>query len=508
MGFAYKTYPPMGHQRVALRRAWPGTEFGCFLEMGTGKTYVAITLAAARFAAGQIDRMLIVCPTPIKPVWEEELEKHCPVPYDLVILRAGDNPERWIKSGTTPDKLKVFVVGIESLSSGGERTKGKNGKLGKLKTHTDAGSYGLAYRFISGGNCFVCIDESSRIKNYNSIRTKRVISLGGFSSYRMVLTGTPITQGLQDLYGQFEFLNSRILRCRNFTVFRNRYCIMGGFGGKKVLGYQFQDDLYDRVSPYIAQARTADCIDMPDQVYEKRQVEPTAQQKRAIIDIMKDFESTQGEKSLRTNTALERMTRYQQIIGGTFPYNVDDEAKPSFSWEPISGRNPKLDETMELLEDIPHDKKVLIFARFKPEVEYVKAAIIKAYGEASFTTYTGSTPERERSTNYKRFRQDPSCRFFITNQQVGGYGLDLVAAHYTLFYSNSFSYEDRKQSEFRTYRNGQTLPCIYFDIEMAIKHDKMILSAIAYKEDLATVSWNEIEKRVNALNPAYEKVAV
>ena len=94
MPFEYKV-PPMGHQVVALRRAWKPKEFAFFHEMGTGKTYASIALADARFQAGKIDAHVVICPTPIKNVWEKEYDFCCSVPFSIWIFESGDHPAVW-----------------------------------------------------------------------------------------------------------------------------------------------------------------------------------------------------------------------------------------------------------------------------------------------------------------------------------------------------------------------------------------------------------------------------
>ena len=124
----------MGHQLVALRKAWPMREFAFFHEMGTGKTFEAINLAAARFQAGQIEGLVIICDTPIKNVWYtgdgtwydedgklqgSEIEKWCPVDYSCWVFESGDHPAKW--SREKRDELKILVIGVESLRIDGVR---------------------------------------------------------------------------------------------------------------------------------------------------------------------------------------------------------------------------------------------------------------------------------------------------------------------------------------------------------------------------------------------------
>lgn len=461
----------MGHQTVALRKAWPKREFALFHEMGTGKTFTTINLAAARYLAGQIDGLVVICPTPIKNVWEVELEKFCPVDYSVWVFESGDQPKPWIREKR--EELKVFIIGVESLSI-------ENGQsMQKLE-------------YFSRFHRFMCVvDESSRIKNYKAKRTKNVVKVGSWADYRMLLTGTPITQGLEDLFGQFLFLNTKIIDCKNYFVFRNKYCVMGGFQGKQVLGYQFTDHLLNKIEPYVDYVTKDDCLDLPPKVYaDPLIVKPTDEQLRVIRQLKNEFAAQDQDKEITVSTVLERMLRYQQVIGGTFPFEEDGAYKTT----PISGRNPKIDALLEYVSDIPERAKCIVWARFVPEIGYIERALSKEYGKDAVVTFYGATDQEARKANVQRFQEDPRCRFIVSNQTVGGYGQTWTAATFVVYYSNTFSYEDRYQSEDRAHRKGQENHVTYQDIEMAISYDKMILKAVRKKRDLAL----EVEEYLTA----------
>lgn len=463
MAFEFK-HPPMGHQLVALRRAWNKKEFALFHEMGTGKTFTTINLAAARYQAGLIDGLVVICPTPIKYIWEFELEKFCPIDYSAWIYESGDKPKIWIREKR--EELKVLVVGVESLSiSNGQSIQ--------------------QLEYFQRFHKFMCaIDESSRIKNWKAARSKNVVKVGGWAEYRLLLTGTPVTQGLQDLFGQFLFLNAKIIDCKNFFVFRNRYCVMGGFQGKQILGYQFQDDLLNKLKPYVDYVTKEQCLDLPEQIYPAPIiVQQSDEQKRVMKQLTDEFAMIDGTDEITVSTVLERMLRYQQVIGGSFPFEEDGE----YHTKPIPGGNPKLDAMMEYIDDIPENAKVIIWARFVPEIGYITERLKKVYGERSVVQFYGATTPEERPVNSAAFQEDSQVRFIVSNQTVGGYGQTWTAGTYVIYYSNTFSYEDRYQSESRPHRKGQTNHVTYQDIEMAVPQDRMILKAIRKKKDLAQV---------------------
>jgi len=452
----------MGHQLVALRKAWPHREFAFFHEMGTGKTYETILLAARRYERGLIQGLVVICPTPIKSVWETELEKFCPVDYSCWVYQSGDQPSIW--SREKRDELKVLVIGVESLSI-------QNGK-----------SIQTVEYFKRFHNIMAVVDESSRIKNWKAKRTENVIKIGGWADFRLILTGTPITQGMEDLFGQFLFLNANIIGCKNYFVFRNKYCVMGGFQNKQILGYQFKEDLLARVAPYVDYVTKEQCLDLPEQVYPAAiEVRPTNEQKRVMEQLRLEFAMEDGDKEITISTILERTLRYQQVIGGTFPFEEDGR----YDTQPISGRNPKLEALLEYIGDLPRDAKVIIWARFVPEIRYIVDALRAEFGEESTLEFYGATDHEQRKQNSRLFQEDIRRRFIVSNQTVGGYGQTWTAATYNVYYSNTFSYEDRYQSESRSHRKGQSHHVTYQDIEMAVPQDRMIMNAVRKKRSLA-----------------------
>jgi len=80
---------PMKHQDEALKKFYPLDEAAIFFEQGLGKTFTSINLTSAWRMAGMIDSVVVICPSSIKLVWQEELDKHCPIPTQRHTLMAG-----------------------------------------------------------------------------------------------------------------------------------------------------------------------------------------------------------------------------------------------------------------------------------------------------------------------------------------------------------------------------------------------------------------------------------
>lgn len=466
--------PPRPYQIEALNKAAARKSFALFMQMRTGKTYVTITLASTRFQAGYIDRVLVICPTGVKTVWDGEFKKHCPIPYKLYIHESGLNRQTNEFCDDNCGVMKVLVVGVEAMSSGS--------------------AHNYARKFVTGGKALVVVDESTTIKQPTATRTKRAIEICDLAECRLILNGSPVSQGIEDLYSQFRALDWRIIGSRSFFGFKARYCRMGGYENKSIVGYQHVPELMEKIKPYVYEISTKDAVGIPEEVYTTRQVECSPEQKRILKELGDPLMiATSGDDVLDVQTVLERMTRYQQVVGGFFPYDTNDGHKI----KPIGGSNPKLDALLKFLctEPLP-EEKVIIWARFKDEANLIIDQLSSYFGEDSVVTYRGGMQTEERAESLHRFRDDVSARYMVANQQSGARGIDLSTATIHVFYSNTFSLDDRLQAEMRTHGSNQkSTSVLYVDLVANHKIDKMIIEALQSKKSLADFVLKSLKER-------------
>ena len=459
--------PAMEHQMQGLNDAWDSEAHALFFDMRLGKTFTALNLAFARYQHGQIERLLVVCPTPIKQVWYNEIDKFVPtdLPIDVHILQSGGAKqiESWMR-GHDNAHLQILVIGVEALSQGG--------------------AYAVARQFCIGGvPTMMVIDESSRIKNFKSARTEKCILLGGRCEYRLILTGTPVTQGIHDLFSQFEFLHNDIIGQKSFYTFRNRYMIMGGFEGRQIMGYRNAKELMQLVEPYSTVVKTKDVYDLVEVPPQIRTIKPTPEQKKHFIEL-KHLMRTELEDGteLEAKTMLERMTRFQQINGGNFPYPNGEDNKGKTIWDtkPMKS-NPKLTELESMLDELG-DSQVIIWARFIPEILAIEAMLHKNC--KTCVTFYGATTHEDREINRVEFQRH-NTQFFIGNQATGGMGIELSEADVMVSYSNTFSYEDKRQSGARSDKIGKETACLKIDLVLDTPIDRAIMLAQEKKGGMA-----------------------
>lgn len=199
-------YSKLKNQQLAFDKLSRLKVGALFMEMGTGKTKVALDLINSK--SNKIDYILWICPFSIKNEIIKERDKWYPA-------------------------MKIDVVGCETIGSS-DRT------------------YLEILKKVTTSKTFIVVDESLKIKNINAKRTRRIIEFGEYAQYKLILNGTPITKNVIDLYTQMQFLSPKILKM-SFNQFKNTYCeyyIRGKLKGMVKKQHNIEH-LISLIEPYI-----------------------------------------------------------------------------------------------------------------------------------------------------------------------------------------------------------------------------------------------------------------
>ncbi len=457
------------HQQEAIRRAWADEGFAILHRPRCRKTATTIRLACGRFIAGQIRKLVVFAPNSIKAVWQTEFEKRAVCPYDLHVLESDKKKQyaKWLEKPLNHD-LRVLVVSIEGMSSDGA-VQAVNEFLGDTKDRNMA-----------------IVDESTRIANHKSNRTKALWDVGDLVQYRNILTGSEVTRNIENLFSQFRFLGIHVLGFDSFYAWRNRYCLMGGFDKKKIVGAKNGDELMGKITAHAHLVKTTDIVNMPEKTFTRRVIKPTAEQVTIIKDIQKKLEAEftnplTGEiMEISIHNAMVAQLRAQQVAGGHFPSVNEEEGTTEMV--PLTS-NPKLDELMEILVEEPG--KVVVWARFVAEIEQIVAALSKRFGAEAVVSFYGAVERTERHARTHRFQTDDSVRYMVANPQAAGMGQEMSAADLMIYYSSDFLYESRIQSLERCTNLDKLVGIGVVDLVLDVNADWAIQQANDEKRDLA-----------------------
>ena len=452
------------HQQDAYDFALDAFEKGkavaLLADMGTGKSMMTIAITGTLEAEKGVKKMLVVCPKSIVGVWEDEFRKFADYRYALTVLDGTMEKKRSAFNYMQGAALQIIVVNYESCW--------------RLETEITKWKPDL----------IVC-DESSKIKTPSASQSKALHRLGRLSKYNIILTGTPITGSPLDIFSQYKFLDDSIFGT-SFYLFRNRYAILGGYQNRMIVGYRHLDELVEKVHSIAFRIKIEDAVDLPPFIDETRAItlEPKAQSLYRMLEQDCYAELANGEVTARN--VLTQLLRLAQCTGGFIRDDIKGEAQQ------VSGA--KLDALEDIIDTcLDEEKKVVVFARFVPEIEAIAAMLKKK--KIGYAQIYGATTDR--ADQVKKFQEDPEVKVFIGQLQTTGMGLTLTAANVAVFYSLDFSYANYEQSRARIHRIGQKQKCLYIHLVGKGTVDEKILNALKHKGDIAKIMVDDWRSLLN-----------
>lgn len=415
------------HQAEALRFFCTMRVSALYADTGTGKSKIAIDLAVSRYEAGQINKVLVFLPVSTKRNFDAQISLWC--------------------RGRGYDGLEWKIVGLESIG-------------GSDNIFLDALNY-------VDQETMIIVDESHLIKNPIAKRSKRVKQIAEKTSYKIVMTGTPVTENVHNLYMQYAVLSPDIIGVRDWKKFEEKYLIMGGRLGDEIVGYKNIDHLMGLLEPYTYQITKEECLDLPakhnfvhtcDLTYE--QWDYYSREKENLLEIIKSDD-------FRATDIFQAFTHMQQICSGY--YSQDGYLVQLKTNKP------------NLFKDIDTDKQLVVFCKYIFEID----SVVQYFGSDNCAVFTGRNP-KERDQELSDFVEGKK-KYFVATMQSGGTGLNGLqdVCNEVIFYSNSFSYFHRKQSIGRIDRQGQTREMIIRDFRTDAKIDDRILNNLKRKGNLA-----------------------
>jgi SNF2 family DNA or RNA helicase len=435
------------HQISAVEKILPSKLGALFMDMGTGKTRCAIELVTRRQA--RTSRVIWFCPVSLKLTIAMEIEKHTSGESVYIFDDATS-------SDNLPDAF-WYVVGIESMSSSDRVV--------------------VAIDRLIDSDTFVIVDESTYIKGHASRRSLRIAEISKRARYRLLMTGTPITQGVEDLYSQMRFLSLDILGYSSFYSFANNHLEYSDkFPGLIVRAHNM-DKIAERIMPYVYQVTKDECMDLPEKLYDQIWFELTEEQHEAYARAKEEILLGREDDDIDSVIIFKLFTALQQIVSGFWNRNGN---------EFIRLPHKRIETLKTVIDGIPENEKVIIWCKYIESVNQISVAL------KDCALYYGDLSETERDAQLTKFRSQ--SRFLVATMSSGGHGLTLNEARYHIFYENEFKYSHRIQAEDRSHRIGQTRSVTYIDIISHSGIDRRIHAALSKKKDVVKSFRRKVKK--------------
>jgi SNF2 family DNA or RNA helicase len=425
----------------------------------------------------------VIAPSGVERNWDsDELPKHLPdrIQYRVLVWQTSKaNTQRHSLAAKCLLREKEFpwlLMSYDAIMT----TKGKD----------------FLWRFLQDRRCLLVADESDAIKSPGAKRTKRLLAASAYASYKIGLTGTPVTQGPFDIYPQVKFVDEVFWKNNGFADYMSFKTYFGewftradcmelhGYDPKydKLMGYRNLDKLQELLKGISSRVLKDDVLDLPPKVYKTIYFELTPEQNRLYDQLQENFEvETLSGKQVTAGLAIVRLLRFQQICSGYV--GTDDEDTPM---DLIPGPNPLLEALDDWASHL--SGKAIVWCRFTADIELVTERLTR---HGRVVKYYGPQSDDENFAASEAFKRDPDVAFIVANSQKGATGLTWNMARHVAYYSNSFRLRDRLQSEDRAHRAGLAHSVDYTDF-IALRPDgrrtvmKHIVENLRKKRDIAS----------------------
>jgi len=434
-----------------------------------GKTFSAIAVITKRYQQKQVKRVLISTVVSAMCDWEDNFKECCIEPHRVEVL-SGSMAERAaiLDSWEDTEGIQVAVVNHDAGPSLVFDEKGR--PKGPI---------------IDWAPDMVIIDESQKIKNPKAMRSQAMHKLGDVVKYKMILSGTPVTQSPLDLWSQYRFLDPTIFGT-SFSQFKKRYAQMGGYGSYKVVGYNNLEELAAKAHS-IAYRVSKEEAGIPESEGTLLYVDLEPEVMDLYKKLAKEAILKLGEEKVTAPIILTKLLRLQQVAGGF----VKTE---SGTWYEVS-RAKRISLRTELEQSIEAGEKIFIVARFIPEIEAISKMLTEM--KINHVTLTGRVKKsKDRKRDQDLFQKNPNVKVFLAQIQTGGVAITLSAADHIIFYSWNFSFTDYDQAKSRPslMKKKKAPKCTHIVADNTIDED--IIQALQEKQDVAKMVVDDLKNLV------------
>ncbi|MBK8455630.1 MAG: DEAD/DEAH box helicase [Thiofilum sp.] len=433
--------PLWEHQRRGVLFARTCNRLGLFFDLGTGKSPTAATILREHYAKhGKIVPTVILAPKSVCHQWVDMLVKWAGVPRDKVVLLRGAGAQKQLAIRHTP-KDSIIICNYEMSRTAAWAS------------------------LVWWGPQVVVCDEAHKLKAYNSLAHKSVYMLTMHVQRLLLLTATPTSGNLLDIYGLARLLNEKVLG-HNFMAFRNTYFVDINAARARTQSYfpnwqpkkGAETTIMDKLAPCCIKARAFECIDLPEKVIMEHIIELPEKIAKMYKALAKDWLVFINENTAVTaEFKITQMMKLRQVACGF----IMDTERGNTEWLD----NFRLEKLEEILEAIPEDESVIIWVPFIALYERIAAVCAKL--RMSVVYVKGGQTDKDRQTAIECFTKR-SMQVLISNPQAGGAGLNLQVARHAIWFAHNYNLSDHEQSEGRNFRGGS------IDLHKSVVHHHII----------------------------------
>jgi hypothetical protein len=330
----------------------------------------------------------------------------------------------------------------------------------------------------------IIIDESTRIRNPKANITKLLLNHTDHVKHKAMLTGLPNPEASWDYFCQFQFLHGHFMGMDNYWAWRHRYFHQGvpSWNWQPNRGTREAIREYVHENAFVLQRKTAGVGS------EKRRHTIVVPMNKAQKIAMRTIRREMAIAGVETKWATVAHLWMQRLAGG---------------WHPTLDNPPYLlsERKMKALRKLLKKVKVaVVWFRFNHEIESTYRYLRKSMPHLRLRYVHGAMAKsKELRVKYQEQFQAGKLDVLLLQVKLGRFGWNLSRSDVAIYYSNSYEYEDRSQSEDRLIHLTKTRDCHYYDLVTEHSTDEDLVESLRSKKITARLFGRRIKESLKRL---------
>lgn len=416
-------------------------------DMGLGKTIQAIAATEILARHFGVSKVLVVCPTSLKYQWQSEIVRFSG--------REGENAARVINGGRAQRQKDYAFDDFCKITN-----------YEKLKPDLDL--------IAAWGPELVIVDEAQRVKNWNTIAARALKRID--SSYAIVLTGTPLENKLEELVSIVQFVDQH--RLGPTWKLLHEHQVKDDAG--RVTGYTGLEKVGQTLAPVMIRRRKSEVLrQLPSRTDQNLLVPMTEMQMlyhQENADVVAKIVQRWRKTKFLSDKDQRRLTSALQ--------NMRMSCNSTYLLDRETDHGVKADELAALFDKLfaEPEAKAVVFSQWTRTHDIVIRRL-EACG-LGYVSFHGGVPSDKRPALVKRFRDDPTCRVFLSTD-AGSTGLNLQHASTLVNMDLPWNPAILEQRIARIHRMGQIRPVQVINFVAKGTIEEGMLSVLAFKRSLS-----------------------
>ncbi|EDN90696.1 hypothetical protein SS1G_00096 [Sclerotinia sclerotiorum 1980 UF-70] len=431
-------------------------------EMGLGKTIQIISfLAGLHYSKKLTKPIIVVAPATVLRQWVNEFHRWWPALRVSILHSSGTGMLNVRNEGRLEDEEDDIIYGQTTKKAPksqklAQKIVDRVVKHGHVLVTTYAGLQTYSDTLINVDWDYAVLDEGHKIRNPNTAVTIYCKELR--TPNRVILSGTPMQNGLIELWSLFDFVFP--MRLGTLVNFRQSFEVpikIGGYANATNLqvltATKCAETLKDAISPYLLQRLKVDvAADLPKKSEQVLFCKLTRPQR----DAYEMFLASDEMKSIlnRTRQSLYGIDILRKICNHPDLLDKRLKTKPNYKWGNgnKSGKMQVVKALLQMWKGYGH--KTLLFSQGVQMLDILEE-FVKKLGGFNYLRMDGGTAIKDRQTLVDQFNNDPNMHVFLLTTKVGGLGVNLTGANRVIIFDPDWNPSTDVQARERAWRLGQ-----------------------------------------------------